>query len=266
MRVQHLDDRPFQRIRYLNAAKRGGVESQVLPILRGRAEGLPAGTDAVLLTSDLQGVVPNWRDGGEKHLLGLELAHVMSELAAAGEVPPPERVGVVLGGDLFSAPAGDERGATGDVRTVWTAFAAEFAWVTGVAGNHDEFGSGLAELQATDGVHLLDCELFEIGGVRFGGVCYIIGDPQKRGRVSEGDFLAGLDVVLRARPDVVVLHEGPSASGGRLGNPEVAKRIRHARIPLTVCGHVHWTSCLADLSPSEQVINVDSRAVLLHRA
>jgi hypothetical protein len=47
----------------------------------------------------------------------------------------------ILAGDLYSAPGGDVRGATGDLRSVWSAFADAFAWVVGVAGNHDLFGS-----------------------------------------------------------------------------------------------------------------------------
>jgi len=92
-----------------------------------------------------------------------------------------------------------------------------------------------------------------------------MGDPEKRGRVLEEDFLAALDVVREGKPDVLLLHQGPDASKGRRGSPDVAARILASKVPLTVCGHVFWKDCLAELSPEVQTINVDSRAVLLTR-
>ena len=52
-------------------------------------------------------------------------------------------IGVLLAGDLYTVPALDRRGGSGDVTAVWRAFGDEFSWVVGVAGNHDTFGADL---------------------------------------------------------------------------------------------------------------------------
>ena len=145
MRIRHIDLRPFHRVRYLNAGRRGRVVSSVLEITRAQVDALPDGVDAIIVASDLQGVVPNsWRARGANVLLGVELACEMAALADDGELPYPERTGVILAGDLYSAPAGNVRGATGDVREVWLAWAERYRWVCGVQGNHDLFGAEYA--------------------------------------------------------------------------------------------------------------------------
>lgn len=266
MRILDIDPKPLHRIRYSNARKGGGVESALLPISRGRVDRLPEGVQAVVVASDLQGVVSAWPTQ-ENHLLGIELADVLAALGEEGSLPVAEASGVILAGDLFSAPGGDKRGATGDVRAVWEAFSERFAWVVGVAGNHDTFGSakGRARLMQRHNVHLLDADLAALGGVRVGGVQHIMGDPRRVGRVAEEDFLASLDLVLEAQPDVVVLHEGPHASRGQRGSALVTQRLTRAATPLVVCGHVHWEQPLAQLPGGVQVLNVDARVVVLTR-
>lgn len=264
-----LDD-TFERIhqlRFINAAKRGGVESQNLTFLRARADGLPAGIDALVLTSDLQGVAPSWRHGGESVLLGIQVVEELFDLADDGKIPDPAQTGVVLAGDLYSAPGGDKRGATGDVREVWLAFAAMNRWVVGVAGNHDQFGTVREEarLQAEENITVLDGTLVDRDGLSFGGVGYIIGNPEKTGRREEGEFLAALDLVLEQSPKILVLHEGPSGAREQRGNSQVRERIAEgAATTLVVCGHVHWDEPLANLG-GQQAINVDSRVVILTR-
>jgi hypothetical protein len=39
-------------------------------------------------------------------------------------------------------------------------------------------------------------------------------------------------------------------------------RIEHARVPLTVCGHVHWDAPVARHAGG-QILNVDSRVIVL---
>lgn len=259
----------FERIHqlsFLNAAKRGGVESQSLPFFRAVAEGLPTGIDSLVITSDLQGVVSSWRHGGENVLLGIQVAEELFDLSDSGVIPNPDKTAVLLAGDLYAAPGGDKRGASGDVREVWTAFAAMNQWVAGVAGNHDSFGSSREEarLHAIHNVDILDGDLVERGTVRFGGVGYIVGNPEKPGRREEGEFFAALDLVLGEKPDVLLLHEGPSGTRAQRGNPYVREEIEKAPVPLVVCGHVHWEEPLAQLGPT-QILNVDSRVVVLVR-
>jgi len=79
MRIICLTPEPVLRLRYTNAGKRGKAESSTLPVFVGEAEGLPDGLDALVLTSDLQGVVPSWRDAGANALLGVFLVDELLE-------------------------------------------------------------------------------------------------------------------------------------------------------------------------------------------
>ncbi len=109
------------------------MESVELPLLEGEVDVLPSGLDALILTGDLQGIAPSWSTGSTG-LLGVRLAEELVELSEQGVLPYPERTGVVLAGDLYSAPGANIRGASGDVRAVWEAFADAFRWVAGVQG------------------------------------------------------------------------------------------------------------------------------------
>ena len=127
----------IHRLRFLNADRGGGVVSEFLEFSTAKVDSLPEGLEAVVLTSDLQGVVSSWRDGGANVLVGVEVAGELAELADARKIPALENTGIVFAGDLYSAPAGDKRGATGDVRE---AFSELNRWVVGVPGNHDLAG------------------------------------------------------------------------------------------------------------------------------
>ncbi len=251
----------------MNAAPRGGSVGAELPILRGTVDSLPGELMALLITSDLQGVAPLPSQGGALALLGEVLAEHLAELAELGELPPLGRIGVLLAGDLYSAPAGDQRGATGDVRRVWQAFTERFRWVAGVGGNHDLFGTPRERERFTDlpGVHFLDGTATELDGLRIGGVSGIIGNPRKPGRRDDQTFFELLDLALFCRPEVLILHEGPDAPRFRRpGNPSIREHLEVARRDLLiVCGHAHWHEPLAQLDSGSQILNVDARAVLL---
>lgn len=195
-------------------------------------------------------------------LLGVALADYLPVWAEQGLLPPPDRVGVVLAGDLYSAPLADRRGASGAVDDVWLAFAAAGCpWVVGVAGNHDVVSpDDLRDLGPT--APLLDGIWTGRGAVRFAGVGGIIGDPQRLGRRSEDLQLAAIDAVLASNPNVLVLHEGPPGDrAGQTGNPCIDARLRAHPPALTVCGHVHWDTPLARLGDGH-VLNVDDRTVI----
>jgi 3',5'-cyclic-AMP phosphodiesterase len=265
MRILEIENKPLHRLRYTNAAKRGGVESSMFEIIGAKVDTLPAGVSGILATSDLQGVVTPWHLGGETCLLGEHLPVELMEQADQGRFPDPVRLGAILAGDLYSAPAGDKRGATGDVRSVWNAFRQTFSWVIGVAGNHDLFGSVKDALRfaAQPALNLLDCELTTQGGLPIGGIGYIIGDPEKTGRRDRDDYLAALELVLQQHPQVLVLHNGPPGDRSQRGNSEIGKVLLQYNPVLVICGHSHWDSPLYELSNGTQVLNVDARAVLL---
>lgn len=268
MRVVEIASEPVHELEYLDAAPRSGTQVRRLPIFRGTAEGLPPGIDAVLVTSDLQGRARLTSAGGASVLLGEVLAAEYAALAELETVPPPSFTGVILAGDLYAAPGADKLGATGDVRAVWRAFAADYRWATGVAGNHDLFGSSqeLGRFRRESGVHLLDGDCVVLDGLRIAGVGGICGNPRKENRREPEEFLKKIGQVLANRPHVLVLHEGPDgAAAGLRGNPDVRAAVDD-RKALVICGHVHWPAPLATLPGGTQVLNVDARAVVLERA
>ena len=264
MQILSFAKNPLHRIQFLNAAKRGGVESQILSIVQVKVTSLPSGLEAILITGDLQGIVQVWQ-AGTTRLLGEELAYEYANLAKKDLTPHPENTGVILAGDLFSAPDGAKRGASGDVRIVWETFARTYRWVAGVQGNHDRFGTEVQETQLKNlpNVNLFDFDFARLDTLTIGGVSGVIGDPKKPGRKAEEDFLASLVLVLESSPDILVLHHGPAGNMGQKGSSEIREVIERNPPSLTVCGHVHWNEPLAILGKKSQVLNVDSRAFIL---
>lgn len=267
MRVTNIELEPIHQITYRNAAGGGMTRPGLLPILRGKVADLPGTLEALLLTSDLQGRAEQADAYGTRRLLGEVLVDEYLALAVAGQVPSPANTGALLAGDLFAAPNADRLGATGDVRAVWRAFAKDFRWVAGVAGNHDTFGSP-AETSSfcrEPGVHLLDGNAVELDEVRVAGVGGICGNPARPNRRTVDDFIAAIRKAERGHPHVLVLHEGPDGGAGQRGNAMVHGMIADRKY-LVVCGHVYWPSPLYEFPSGSQVVNCDSRVLLLERA
>lgn len=271
MRILDIDDEPFHVLEFFDAAPGGARQLRQLPFLRGRADGLPESIDAMVLTSDLQGralPVPDAPEDVPLPLLGEAVVDELHTLGDLEEIAPPERVGVVLAGDLYAAPDARKLGATGDVRPVWQAFAGGgFRWTVGVAGNHDLFGSPeeLAELRRAEGIHVLDGTRIRLDGLDVAGVGGIVGNDRKPNRRAPAEFEAAVRSCLHARPKLLVLHEGPAGSfAEQRGNPALRELLRRQPM-LVVCGHVHWPRPLASFEGGAQVVNTDCRVIVLQR-
>jgi 3',5'-cyclic-AMP phosphodiesterase len=246
------------------AAGRGRVENVQLVVQRLRVDTLPVGCRALLAAGDLQGIAPSPL-GGDPVLLGVALADYLHIWADYGLIPPPDQVGVLLTGDLYSAPSADRRGASGDVTDVWLAFAAAGCQtVIGIAGNHDEVTAAqLAGL--APGLVLLDGSSHRFGGRTVAGVGGVVGDPARLMRRTEKDFLALVEAAAAPRPDVLLLHEGPAGNTPRQPGNVAVRALLESRPPaLTLCGHVHWDEPVASLGGGH-VVNVDARAMVLCR-
>ncbi len=270
MRIAALDDAPVHELEFLEAAPGGGTQRRSLPFLCGEVLGLPPQLGALIVTSDLQGRAqrsPGEPEDAPLRLVGEAVAEELSALAELGLIPPLDRAGIVVAGDLFAAPDAAKKGATGDVRAVWRSLQRCGArWVVGVAGNHDLFGGdeGLAALRAEAGIHVLDGDRVRLDGLRIAGVGGITGNRRKPNRRPAEDFVAAVRDSLAGRPELVVLHEGPSGGEGQRGNDRL-RELLHGRSITAVCGHVHWRRPLAELGAA-QVLNSDGRVVILRRA
>jgi Icc protein len=256
-----IEEEPLAELLYLSASPRGGAETRRLPILGAVADDLPEDVSALLICSDLQGVAPLWEHGGESLLLGEVLAEYVAGLV--DEIPALEHLGVILAGDYFSSPGANKRGATGDVTSVWAAFSRIAQWVVGVQGNHDLVGRSL---ERPPNCHLLDGRTVKLGGGRFGGVGLVGGQPGKTGRRDPEDQLRLLRQVLREKPDLLILHEGPpGADRAQPGNAQIGAALPRSFEGTLVCGHVHWPQA-ASHHGTYQVLNVDSRVILATRS
>lgn len=218
--------------------------------------GLPPALGGLLCTADLQG-----RDLPTARLFGEVLADTLADQIAAAEF------GVLLAGDFYASEGADKMGATGDVRSVWRQFAQSFRWVVGVAGNHDLFGT-VAEQAAfarEENIYLLDGDFVELDGMRFAGLSGVVGKQGRRWRRSPEVYLQEVRILLAQKPDILILHESPAGlDPDQRGHAELAACLAQVSKELVVlCGHCHWPRPLSRAGETVQILNVDSRALLL---
>ena len=263
MQITSISEHPIHQIPYLTAAPGNkGVVERILPILLAEVDFLPPDLDAIIATSDLQGI-----DAQEGRLLGHLVAEELEILASHGKIPSRRKTGIILAGDLYAQV--DKRGGMGDVREVWQAFNSCFRWVAGVAGNHDSFGNTLEEIKAFKdrrGIHYLDSDIVGIDGVRIGGISGIIGNKSKPLRRSEKEFKKAMRELINKFPDILILHESPNdPDANLLGNESIRAELESASNLLVICGHCYWKTPISCLPKQVQVLNVDSRVVVLKR-
>ena len=254
-----VEREPVSLMRYLVAGKRGKPESALLPVYLGTAAWIPVEFDGLVITSDLQGVVPD-EATGEMRQMGIAVVEHLLDLAAEEAVPPLASMAALLAGDLYSIPSADKRGGYGPVAEVWRSFAGEFAQLVGVAGNHDD----VRGVPQGGHVRLLDMEITELGNLRVGGVGRTIGSPEKPGRRDPQEQLSRVELVAGAGVDILLLHQGPPGEPSQRGEPAIREIILENRIPLTICGHVHWEDPVARIE-SGWVLNSDGRVIILRR-
>lgn len=274
MRILSLNSELLLEIPFLNAGRAAGnFYEDRLPVHLGFVDKLPEGIEAIIATADLQGRerFQDRKSDGPLRLLGEALAERLEiELLPRFDLPSPREMGVLLAGDFYTVPALDKRGGTGDVTAVWEAFADRFAFVAGVPGNHDTFGSSLAppkHLANRRTVHYLDGDIADVYSLTVAGIGGIIGSPNKPHRRTDDDYLHLLRGLLDFQPDVLISHDGPDGPmSGCRGSSLVREVIETSRPTLVVRGHAHWIEPLVELPNGTQVLNVDARMVVLREA
>jgi hypothetical protein len=238
----------------------GGVHEGRLPLQVAQVEGLlPPALAGVLALGDLEAMV------GERPL-GVAVAEAAETWAREGWLPAPERVGVLLTGDLHGDPSLTTRGVPGDVRPVWEAFGGRFRWVAGVAGNHDRFGgeAGRKACFEAPGLHDLDAGPVVLDGLRLAGLGGIADPRPFPEHHAPEAYAARARAALASEPAILVAHASPRGRGKRFPGCEVlAAALVEAGEALVVCGHKHWDRPVTTHAGGGAVLNVDRRAVLL---
>ena len=91
--------------------------TETLEVFSAKVDLLPSPIDALVVASDLQGRETELSsEDGPRRLLGEVVAEDLAVLSELGKLPSIDRMGVILCGDLFSRPALDRRGGSGDCR------------------------------------------------------------------------------------------------------------------------------------------------------
>jgi len=266
--IQSILSEPLQRVPSVHCAPGArGVIYTHLPILDARVDALPDGVDAVIIAADLQAYESIDPPVEERRLLGFTLIDEVLFLSELGLLPKPHRIGVFLAGDLYAVPTLDKRGGLGDVDAIWLECARRFAWVVGVAGNHDSFAgqTDFETLELPANATFLHGDVIESGGAKIAGISGIVGSSQKPWRVSRSDWTRRLERIMHRKPDVLILHQGPEHHDLHLqGLPWINEQLgRFDHSPLVICGHSHWTQPLATIPEGHTVLNVDYRCVVL---
>ncbi len=262
VKILSIDRHPIHQIPFQCASSgRRGVTNLTLPIYLGMVDRLPSNLGAIVVTSDLQGI-----DSVTKQLMGHRVAQELEILIDnIADIPNSLQTGVILAGDLYATL--ERRGGLGDVRSVWQDFQRRFRWVAGVAGNHDSFGKTPAEFEEFTQIanlHHLDGRTARVDELDLAGISGLISNKQKPFRRPQHVYQQLIRELLDRSPDILILHEGPSAAEHSLrGNDAIRAELIDRPSLLTICGHIFWKEPLVNLPQGGQLLNVDSRVVIL---
>lgn len=306
LNIVRLSNDPLDQYPYINAGTGGTVQEAWLPILHGTVTGLPASLDALIVASDLQGIISR-SSAGELHTnstsvttsAGMDIQQSVGEVAVEntvhnelstntfqadlllGEVLPehvrlllavefpdirPERVGVLLCGDLYAQRG--RRGASGNPLPVWLAFQQTFGWVIGVDGNHDLVSTEVARrFQSEEGIHhIASPSIVTADQIQIAGVGGIIGRQDKPNRMDPASYLRSVRLLLQRQPDALLLHQSPGlAEQGLQGEALILHELAAGPKTVVFCGHTHWDTPMVELDNGTKVVNVDSRLLILNR-
>lgn len=264
MKITNLSDETILTIPYLTAGG-GQIKNPVqtdLPVYKGTVDYLPEGVEALVLASDLQGRI---MINDEAILMGEIIPELLHNFIKKSY---PDlnlnKVGVLLCGDLYAIL--EQRGGLGDVRAVWQEFNWFFAWVAGVAGNHDSFGTAqdFEEFKQEHNIYYLQNNISKIAGLRIGGMSGVIGKKRKPNRIPEKDYIQQLKQLIEKAPDLILLHQGPNTAWNPYkGHYQIRKTLEENTSSLVCFGHEQWSDLLSTLENGTQLLNLEGRVVIL---
>jgi len=252
VKIVDIEKHPFYTLGYKSSGKGGKPQDCTLPFFKVYVDKMPEGVSSFVVASDLQG-----REKGKANrLLGEVVSEELAYLSELGELPPI--AGIMLTGDLYDYPECHKRGGSGDVTSVWNAFHDDFGQVIGVHGNHDMVDNDLL----CDDVIILDGNTHDFLGLKVGGVSGIVGSVNRNQRKTEEDFMKALQKVNKDDVDILLLHQGPDALDGRIGDPLIRQQFEQKGNALVAFGHCPWDDFYAEQG-EHQVLNVDGKVMLL---
>lgn len=135
--------------------------------------------------------------------------------------------------------------------------------------HHNVFGPGwsiphLESFKKQDGIVFLDDGRVTLDSLTVGGLSGTVGNPRRPLRRLDGDFCECAKRLAATGPDILLMHDGPNVQDTELrGSASVRQALEPSRPTLVVRGHAYWPSPLVTLANRTQVLNVDSRVVVL---
>jgi len=260
LHIDKIDSIPIESISYYTIPA-GEIEPGEfsLPIYSGTISTLPSSIEAIIVTSDLQGII---KAKEENLLLGEFLADNLKIIFDLyySEVDK-EKVLILLCGDLYTSLV--KRGDSGDPSEVWIKFRSNFGNVIGVAGNHDCFESGSKDLNEIENVCFIEKGIVKFKGLTIAGLSGIIGRSDKNYRMPEAEYLKALSELLAKGPDILITHLSPEIDGFQ-GEPKMTSLLERYKTTTLFCGHSHWeTNQPVFLKNGTEIINADAKVFIL---
>ncbi len=258
MKIIEIKNEPIYSIYYENLSYSGKIEFKELIFYDAIVDNLPESIDAIVCTSDLQGIIRN-NDNTNEVLLGI---HIVNEIALLLEVYGIARVkntGIILAGDFFVKKGLSGRGGLGFVDEIWYAFSDKFMWVAGVAGNHDNFRDSFPKNK--NNIFFFENSIENIFGISIGGISGIIANSTKRKyRYSEDYFRFNIEKILNSSVDILLLHQ----------NIDYRKlmetsKIEYSNNKIIIFGHKQMEPFFKFDKNNIQIINTHEKVVIIRK-
>jgi len=255
MKILDIEKEPFHKLKYHSSGPKRTIAKCILNFYKVKVDVLPEGVTSMVVSSDLQGR----EDGQANRLVGEYVVDELMTLQEQGLISHVDLV--ILAGDLYDYPDCLKRGGSGDVTSVWNAFATNFDNVIGVHGNHDMVN----ENELLSNVTILDGNVIRYKDIKIGGVSGIIGKVTRNQRKSHEQFEHELSNIISKKCDIVVLHAGPDdPENNQRGEPMVRHQLENTNTGLVIFGHCFWGIPQIPIG-TNQVLNVDSKVFIFEK-